>query len=354
MKIRVLVVDDSIFYQHRLKEVLDVDPAIEVVGVASNGQQAIEKTLALKPDVITMDVEMPVMDGISAVRKIMDVCPTPVLMISSATKQGAKATFEAMDAGAVDFLTKDFHEIVEHREKAGQKICRSVISVARKRKIQALKPVNIKQNNTEKAVLKNFDILAIGASTGGPVAVQEVLKKLPQNFPLPIIVIQHMPGTFTPMFSERLNQMCKVSVKQAENGDVLFPGCVYVAPGGQQMVAIKKGREIVLEIFEGDPALNYRPCIDVTYQSLADIYPGKVLALILTGMGSDGCEGARKLKQGGSKIWSQDEASSVVYGMPMAVAKAGLTDQVLSLEKIGEALFGSLIERRNEALVEEI
>ena len=350
MKIRVLVVDDSIFYQHRLQEVLDADPSIEVVGIASNGQEAIEKTQALKPDVITMDVEMPVMDGISAVRKIMAVCPTPVLMISSATKRGAKATFEAMDAGAVDFLTKDFHEIVEHREKAGKKICNSVISVAKKRKKPPLKAVNIKQKNTVKATLENFDILAVGASTGGPVAVQQVLKNLPQDFPLPIVVIQHMPGTFTPMFSERLNQMCNISVKQAENGDALFPGCAYVAPGGQQMMARKNGREVVLEVTEGDPSLNYRPCIDVTYQSLAEIYPGKVLALILTGMGSDGCEGARKLKQGGSEIWAQDEASSVVYGMPMAVAKAGITDQIMSLDLISETLSMSA----SEALVEEI
>jgi len=271
-------------------------------------------------------------------------------MISSATKQGAKATFEAMDAGAVDFLAKDFHEIVEHREKAGREICSKLISVAKKRNITPLKPTKTKQKNTVKTALENFDILAVGASTGGPVAVQQVLKNLPQDFPLPIVVIQHMPGTFTPMFSERLNQMCNISVKQAENGDALFPGCAYVAPGGQQMVAKKKGREVVLEVTDGDPALNYRPCIDVTYQSLANIYPGKVLALILTGMGADGCEGARKLKQSGSEIWAQDEASSVVYGMPMAVAKAGMTDQIMSLDLISETLSKSA----NEALAEEI
>jgi len=350
MKIRVLVVDDSVFYQHRIQEVLDADPAIEVVGIAADGQQAIEKTLTLKPDVITMDVEMPVMDGISAVRKIMTDCPTPVLMISSATRRGAKATFEAMDAGAVDFLTKDFHEILEHREKAGREICKKVISVAKKRNITQIISANSKHKNTVKTALENFDVLAVGASTGGPVAVQEVLKKLPKNFPLPVVVIQHMPETFTPMFSERLNQMCNISVKQAEPGDVLFPGCAYVAPGGKQMEAKKSGREVVLKVSEGEPSLNYRPCIDVTYQSLADIYPGKVLALILTGMGADGCEGARKLKQGGSEIWAQDEASSVVYGMPMAVAKAGLTDQVMSLDRLGEVLSDSV----NEALAEEV
>lgn len=341
MNIRVLIVDDSIFYQHRLQEVLDSDPAIEVVGIANNGQQAIEKTQSLKPDVITMDVEMPVMDGISAVRTIMNDCPTPVLMISSSTKRGANATFEAMDAGALDFLTKDFHEIVENRELAGKEICNKVISVARKstRKINKFSSdIITSSTSTVKTKLHNYDVLAVGASTGGPVAVQQVLKKLPQNFPLPIVVIQHMPKTFTPMFSERLNQMCAITVKQADNGDVLFPGCAYIAPGGLQTTVKKKGREVVIDISEGDQSLNYKPSVDVTYRSLADVYSSKVLAVILTGMGSDGCEGARELKQGGSKVWAQDESSSVVYGMPMAVAKAGLADEIMSLDQIASTL----------------
>ncbi len=354
MKIRVLVVDDSVFYQHRLQEVLDADPAIEVVGIAADGQQAIEKTKALKPDVITMDIEMPVMDGIAAVRKIMSECPTPVLMISSATKRGAKATFDAMDAGAVDFLTKDFHEIVEHREQAGREICKKVISVAQKRKNIFQESINNREIRTIKTRLEDYDILAIGASTGGPVAVQKVLKNLPQNFPLPVLVIQHMPGNFTPMFSERLNQICNLSVKQAEDGDVLLPGHAYVAPGGLQTTVRKSRREVLLEVKEGDQNMNYRPSIDVTYQSLAEVFLGKVLALILTGMGSDGCEGARKLKHDGSTIWAQDEATSVVYGMPMAVAKAGLTDQIISIERIGEALCLSMGKNTDQALVEEI
>ncbi len=342
MNIRVLIVDDSIFYQHRLQEVLDSDPAIEVIGIAHNGRQAIEKAQSLKPDVITMDVEMPVMDGISAVRAIMNDCPTPVLMISSSTKRGANATFEAMDAGALDFLTKDFHEIVENREQMGKEICNKVISIAKK---SARKKNNYSTDSSTttatravKKKLHNYDILAVGASTGGPVAVQQVLKKLPQNFPLPIIVIQHMPKTFTPMFSERLNQMCAITVKQAENGDVLFPGCAYIAPGGLQTIVKKKGQEVVLDISEGDLSLNYKPSVDVTYRSLAGAYPSKVLAVILTGMGSDGCEGARELKQGGSEVWAQDESSSVVYGMPMAVAKAGLADEIMSLDQIAATL----------------
>lgn len=340
MKIRVLVVDDSIFYQHRLQEVLDADPALEVVGVAANGQQAVEKTLDLKPDVITMDVEMPVMDGISAVKKIMSDCPTPVLMISSATKNGANATFEAMDAGALDFVTKDFHKIIEDREKVGKEICSKVINIATKRKNISIEKNNSDQKTIKKIRLEDYDILAIGASTGGPVAVQKVLKDLPENFPLPIVVAQHMPGTFTPMFSERLNQICNVSVKQAEDGDVLFPGCAYIAPGGQQTRTVKQGNEVILKIEKGDKELSYRPSVDITFQSVDEVYPGKALAIVLTGMGSDGCEGARKLKQSGSKIWAQDEESSVVYGMPMAVAKAGISDQILSLDSICEMLVG--------------
>lgn len=286
---------------------------------------------------------MPVMDGITALKKIMQETPTPVLMISSATTRGAKATFDAMDAGAVDFLTKDFHKIVEDQERAGREICRKVISVANSSAGKRSGITHREITGHDQTILKrtkfsNYSVLAIGASTGGPVAVQQVLKNLPENFPLPILVIQHMPGTFTPMFSERLNQNCKITVKQAENGDVLQPGQAYIAPGGQQTTVKRQGNVAVLEITVGDPTLQYRPSVDVTYQSLADIFPGKVLALILTGMGSDGCEGARRLKQSGSAVWAQDEATSVVYGMPMAVAKAGLADQILSLDQISDVL----------------
>ncbi len=330
MSIRVLVVDDSIFYQHRLREVLDAHPSLEVVGVAKDGQQAVEKTKSLKPDVITMDIEMPVMDGISAVKEIMRDRPTPVLMISAATKQGANATFEAMDAGALDYLTKDFYEITGDREAAGNKICNKVIQIA-KNKLTPVKVSEFDRQQLNKTHFDDYEILVIGASTGGPVAVQKVLKGIPKNFPLPILVAQHMPETFTPMFSERLDQICDVSVKEAEDGDVLFPGCVYIAPGGKQTTVKTKCQQNLLQIEEGDLSLVYKPSIDKTFESLADIYRGKVLALVLTGMGSDGCEGARKLKQAGSKIWAQDEESSVVYGMPMAVAKAGLTDQIMSI-----------------------
>lgn len=341
MTIRVLVVDDSVFYQHRLQALLNSEPSIQVVGLAGNGVQAIEKTLALKPDVITMDVEMPIMDGISAVRRIMHECPTPVLMISAMTKQGARATFDALDAGALDFLTKDFHHMTERGDQATQEIRNKVISVAQKGKrvsAHSRPPIRASQKQNVSTSLANYSILALGASTGGPVAVQQVLKNLPQEFPLPVLVVQHMPGTFTPMFSERMNQMCQITVRQAENGDLLFPGCAYIAPGGKQMKVRKKGREVKIEITDGDPSDCYRPSVDVTYQSLAEVFPGKVLAVILTGMGSDGCEGARRLKQSGSVVWAQDEQSSVVYGMPMAVAKAGLADQIMSLDKIGSTL----------------
>lgn len=353
MKYRVLVVDDSIFYQHRLQEVLDADPALEVVGVAANGEQAIEQTHALNPDVITMDIEMPVMDGITAVKKIMSECPTPVLMISAATKHGANATFEAMDAGALDFITKDFHEIVENREKAGRRICSKVIDIALRKKSGSITN-NLDQKSTSKSSentqFEEYDILAIGSSTGGPIAVQKVLKNISENFPLPIVVAQHMPGTFTPMFSERLDKICNLSVKEAEDGDVLMPGHVYIAPGGQQTRTIKKGQNVILRIEKGDASLSYRPSVDITFTSIAEVYNEKVLAIILTGMGSDGCEGARNLKQVGSKIWAQDEESSVVYGMPMAVAKAGLTDQIMSIDSIAESLSHNVL---TDALVAE-
>ncbi|MGB2113514.1 MAG: chemotaxis protein CheB, partial [Marinobacter adhaerens] len=185
---------------------------------------------------------------------------------------------------------------------------------------------------------KHYAVVGIGTSTGGPVALQRVLTVLPATFPAPIVLVQHMPASFTPAFAERLNKLCRIEVRQAEDGDVLRPGLALLAPGGKQMMVENRGGQPRIRILPGDERLNYKPCVDVTFGSLARSFPGKTLGVILTGMGSDGKEGCRMMKQSGSDIWSQDEKSSVIYGMPMAVAKAGLTDDVLSLDEIGPRL----------------
>ena len=364
MAVKVLVVDDSGFFRRRVSEILSADPTIQVVGTATNGKEAIDQALSLKPDVITMDYEMPMMDGITAVRHIMQRCPTPVLMFSSLTHEGARVTLDALDAGAVDYLPKNFEDISRNPEKVKQMLCEKVHTISRsnRRSISYAAPVPHPASHTQPSVRslgsspapraaapvraaasaaspapkrKPYKLVAIGTSTGGPVALQRVLTQLPANFPAPIVLIQHMPAAFTKAFAERLDKLCKISVKEAEDGDMLRPGLALLAPGGKQMMIDGRG---AVKILPGDERLNYKPCVDITFGSAAKSYGDKVLSVVLTGMGADGREGARLLKQGGSTVWAQDEASCVIYGMPMAIVKANLADAVYSLDEIGKHL----------------
>ncbi len=389
MTVKVLVVDDSGFFRRRLTEILSSDSSIQVVGTASNGREAVEQTLALKPDVITMDYEMPVMDGITAVRNIMQRSPTPVLMFSSLTHEGARVTLDALDAGAVDYLPKNFEDISRNPQKVKQMLCDKIHVLAASNRrawsksstvtpplsdagIHKTQPtvappittrpepataLNALRSRTAAAAVKSslasaessalittsspkrkaYRLLAIGTSTGGPVALQRVLTQLPASFPAPIVIIQHMPAAFTHAFAERLNKLCKIEVKEAEDGDLLRPGLALLAPGGKQMMIDSRG---TVRVLPGDDRLNYKPCVDITFGSAAKVFNDKVLAVVLTGMGADGREGARMLKQSGSQVWAQDEASCVIYGMPMAVVKAGLADAIYSLDDIG----GYLVE----------
>ncbi|VVM59049.1 protein-glutamate methylesterase/protein-glutamine glutaminase [Pseudomonas fluorescens] len=386
MAVKVLVVDDSGFFRRRVSEILSADPSIQVVGTATNGKEAIDQALALKPDVITMDYEMPMMDGITAVRHIMQRCPTPVLMFSSLTHEGARVTLDALDAGAVDFLPKNFEDISRNPEKVKQLLCEKVHSISRSnRRFSAYSapapvaapaptpapapssfgshssshstsaparpapaPVHAPAPSRAPAASasspapkrKAYKLVAIGTSTGGPVALQRVLTQLPANFPAPIVLIQHMPAAFTKAFAERLDKLCRISVKEAEDGDILRPGLALLAPGGKQMMIDGRG---AVKILPGDERLNYKPCVDITFGSAAKSYGDKVLAVVLTGMGADGREGARLLKQGGSAVWAQDEASCVIYGMPMAIVKADLADAVYSLDDIGKHIVEACI-----------
>ena len=374
MVVKVLVVDDSGFFRRRVSEILSADPTIQVIGTATNGKEAIDQALALKPDVITMDYEMPMMDGITAVRHIMQKCPTPVLMFSSLTHEGARVTLDALDAGAVDFLPKNFEDISRNPDKVKQLLCEKVHTISRSNRrfssapqpsaqpsvapsrpaVSGFAPVATAPAPTPARTTpiasrsapaaapsspapkrKAYKLVAIGTSTGGPVALQRVLTQLPGNFPAPIVLVQHMPAAFTKAFAERLDKLCRISVKEAEDGDILRPGLALLAPGGKQMMIDGRG---TVRILPGDERLNYKPCVDITFGSAAKSYGDKVLAVVLTGMGADGREGARLLKQGGSTVWAQDEASCVIYGMPMAIVKANLADAVYSLDEIGKHL----------------
>lgn len=377
MTVSVLVVDDSGFFRKRLTEILTGSGQIKVVGAATNGREGVELAARLRPDVITMDYEMPVMDGISAVREIMQKHPTPVLMFSSLTYEGARVTLDALEAGAVDFLPKNFEEIARDSSQLQTILINRILDVARSRPgakpaaptasapAPAREPASLRTRSqpapttrqpaarpapasrpeaevnrrpVRRGPAKRYSVVGIGTSTGGPVALQRVLTALPASFPAPIVLIQHMPASFTPAFAERLNKLCKIEVRQAEDGDLLKPGLALLAPGGKQMMIENRGGQARARILPGDERLNYKPCVDVTFGSLARSFPGKTLGVILTGMGADGKDGCRMMKQSGSDVWSQDEKSSVIYGMPMAVAKAGLSDEILALDDIGPRL----------------
>jgi two-component system chemotaxis response regulator CheB len=348
MPARVLIVDDSGFFRRRLTEIFGHDPGIEVIGTAANGQEGVEQAARLKPDVITMDIEMPVMDGITAVKRIMAARPTPILMFSSLTTEGAQATFDALDAGAADYLPKRLEDIAADRQTAIQELCSRVKLLAARgvrRVAAAATPEPVRALSRTLAAPGRYRLVAIGASTGGPAALQQLLMELPPEFPLPVLLIQHMPATFTGPFAQRLDQMCHIRVKEAADGDVLTPGQALLAPGGKQMVLESRGPQVVTRIRDPEPGQTYRPSVDLTFGSAAQVFPGKVLALVLTGMGADGREGARALKQGGSTVWAQDEKTCVVYGMPAAVAEAGLADQVLPLPAIGPGIAHEIAAR---------
>lgn len=358
MTTKVLVVDDSGFFRRRLTDLINSDHRMAVVGTAENGQEALAAVERLKPDVVTMDYEMPVMDGITAVREITKKFGTPVLMFSSLTYEGARVTLDALEAGAVDYLPKNFEDISRHSDELQRILCDRLQTIARAKVDERLQrlmsggrtasalhdsassraeksPEQVPPKTPARTAVASgpCKLLVIGASTGGPMALQEVLTQLPASFPVPIMIVQHMPAAFTKAFAERLNRICALEIKEASDGDSMRPGCAYLAPGGKQML-VESRQSLMIKVVTGEERLNYKPSLDVTFGSAARELGGTVLGVVLTGMGADGREGARMLKAKGSRIWAQDEKTSVIYGMPMAVAKAGLTDQILALRDV--------------------
>lgn len=389
MAVTVLIVDDSGFFRNRIEETLKDDGRIQVVGTAVNGKEAVEKARLLKPDVITMDVEMPQLNGIEAVRIIMRECPTNVMMLSSLTHEGARVTLQALEAGAVDYLPKDIRAWMDRSNTLRQELVDRIVALGKSRRYRAslpfgrppaseqtgssmvFRPQRPKADTPQQPAARmpeartsavagmtsrsvadttrgaataasrvripDCRLVVIASSTGGPAALQKIITALPASFPYPILLVQHMPKTFTKVFAERLDQQSRIRVKEAEDNDRLEPGVALLCPGGMQMMIDPRqtGR---VKILEGDERLTYKPSADVTYASVAKTYGSGALGVILTGMGADGCDGARLLKQAGSTMWAQSKETCTIYGMPQAVVNAGLADAILDLDDISDLL----------------
>lgn len=348
MVYKVLVVDDSSFFQERLKEMINEHPKLSVIGVAANGREAIRMAEDLQPDIISMDYEMPYLDGVSAVRAILATRQVPIIMFSSLTYEGARITLDALEAGAVDYIPKNFSDVSNNSESLKNRLHQTLLLFAQKSRAQPLQSVFSgvtlqgpqpiaprASSGIERNIKNKIEIVVIGASTGGPLAVTEVLLKLPAHFPAPVVVVQHMPETFTQAFAERLNKQCALAVLEAKHGDVMVAGKVYIAPGGKQMLF---DRHFGIKILAGDQRVSYRPSVDIAFASAANSFGSAVLGIVLTGMGADGREGARLLKKQNATIWAQDQKSCVIYGMPKAVVNANLADEVLPLSEISDRM----------------
>lgn len=347
--IKVVVVDDSAFMRKAISTMLSKDSEIQVVASAKNGQEGLEAVRQHDPDVVTLDIEMPVMDGLSALRRIMMEMPRPVLMVSSLTTEGAESTLKAMELGAVDFIPKQLSKVSLDIIKIEKDLISKVKSVARRK----LRPIPTRSATATKPAPREMprrhaggkvarDVVAIGVSTGGPPAVQKVLSRFPADFPASIVIAQHMPGAFTGPFAKRLDGVSKITVKEAENGDVLKPGHAYVAPGGLHLKLDQKVSQINLVVSPDPGDALYKPSANVLISSVAGAVGRRGLGVILTGMGSDGAEGVRDLKAKGGRALAQSDATCVVYGMPKAVVDAGLADEIVDIDDMAEAIMTNI------------
>jgi two-component system chemotaxis response regulator CheB len=338
--IRVLVVDDSFLMRRIISDIITSDSDLEVVGKAKDGNEALEKAFSLKPDVITLDINLPEKDGIDVLQEIMRRQPTRVIMLSAYTRSGATATMKALELGAVDFIAKPSGEISLGLEKLKNEIVSKIKLAAKVDLNKYLASFSPRRGQEcEGGELPGLrKLVIIGASTGGPRAVLDIMKDMPGDLPAAFLIVQHMPKGFTLSFAERIAWQSGIRTKEAEEGDVIMACRALVAPAGSHMVLEREGSEVVVRLNQ-DPLVNFvRPSIDVTMLSAAEIFGRNTIGVILTGMGKDGMEGARAIKRKGGTVIVQDEESSVVWGMPRSVVKEGYADFVLPLSKISEEL----------------
>lgn len=343
MAIKVLIVDDSATARAAIKDILEADKEIEVVGIAPDAFVARDKVVELKPDVICLDVEMPRMDGITFLKKLMQYMPTPVIMVSSLTQKGAQTTLDALEAGAIDFVGKPHSNIYDGKNEIKDELIAKVKMAARTRVGKVIaKTTPIGDRLSYRALSETTDkVIAIGASTGGTEAIKDVLTRLPSNTP-GIIIVQHMPANFTKPFAERLNSLCAIEVKEAENGEYLGIGKALIAPGDFHMVLRRSGAKYFVEIGTGDKVSGHRPSVDVLFNSVAKTAGSNALGVILTGMGSDGARGLLAMKNVGAKTLGQDEKSCVVYGMPRAAYELGGVEKQVDLQMMPETILTSI------------
>ncbi len=343
--IRVLIVDDSVFMRVTIQRMLESDPEIEVVGTANNGKEALEMVKSLEPDVVTLDIEMPVMDGLVALKIIMEENPLPVIMLSSLTEEGAVQTIQALELGAVDFIPKKIQEgntkIMEIRETLVQRVKASAGARPMPKGSRQIRRPEQKIRRTGDRPAGQVRVVAIGASTGGPSALQDVISYLPEDFPAAVLVVQHMPKGFTRAFAKRLNDLSEISVKEAEDGDEVLPGRALIAPAGMHLL-VRRGRngEKVVHLSEKPSDLPHRPSVDVMMRSVAEVYRESVVGVVMTGMGQDGMEGMKAIKEFQGRTLAQDRESCVVYGMPKAVVDSGAADKVVPLSRLAEKIVG--------------
>jgi two-component system chemotaxis response regulator CheB len=335
-KIGVLVIDDSPFVRKALLRIFESDPSITVIGTASNGREGLEKAIALKPDVITLDIEMPEMNGLEVLKRIMDIQPTPVLMLSQFTQEGAELTLKALELGAMDFVDKSSKGYMNFLELATE-------IITKVKTIAGGKPIRVTDKKEPFYSAKGrgvIDVVAIGASTGGPQALQMLLPKFPKDINFGILIVQHISRGFTTSLAKRLDTLSAIKVKVANNGDRVEPGVALIAPSGIHM-KIKKDRTTgeTLVTLDLEPKNSiHKPSVDVLFKSVAESFGARTIGVILSGMGSDGAEGLKRIKEKGGITLAQDEKTSVIFGMPKAAIKEGAVDRVVSIVEMAEEI----------------
>ncbi|MGH9524380.1 MAG: protein-glutamate methylesterase/protein-glutamine glutaminase [Terriglobales bacterium] len=354
---RVLICDDSAFMRKVLHRIISSDPGLEVVGEARDGRDVVSQAALLQPDVITMDINMPLMDGLQATELIMSSNPKPILIVSSESREGAAITLKALEIGAIDFIPKPSGGVDLDMESVRDAICRKlkmagkvrvVRNAARSRLATEIatsaprvepgkEPIPRRSPVLVSPAIRTlkFPLVVIAASTGGPATLMKMMPLFPRNFPAAILLVQHMPATFTAQFSEQLNEVCALRVKQAEADEALCPGTVYVCPGGNHLRVSGSGRLLVSD----EPRINgYRPCADVSMQSAAEIAGPLSVGVVLTGMGNDGVNGARAIREASGFVIAQDEMTSVIFGMNAEAIKAGVVDAVLPIDHVAASI----------------
>jgi two-component system, chemotaxis family, protein-glutamate methylesterase/glutaminase len=351
-RIRVLIVDDSALMRQLLQDILSSDRGIEVVGLAADPYVARDKIRALNPDVLTLDVEMPRMDGLSFLEKLMRAHPMPVLMVSSLTERGCETTLRALELGAIDFVTKPKVDVAAGTVDLAGEIIRKV-KIAAAAKVRPSSPIPAGSAprpaiTAPRALFKStHKVIAVGASTGGTEALREFLVPLPPDTP-GIVIVQHMPETFTRSFAERLDGLCQMRVKEAEDGDHILPGHVLIAPGNFHMKVIRSGATYSVCVVMGEPVNRHRPSVDVLFDSCAEYLGSNAVGVIMTGMGGDGARGLLAMRNAGAATVAQDEASCVVFGMPREAIALGAAEEIVALDRMPQAVL-RLVAREAKA-----